>query len=156
MNDIEIVAQRQRIENLFSYASNFNADPETLSHWAKYLCVLTSGYLEKAIQHYFSEFSRIKAHPCISNYVTHNLVYFINPNIEKMLNLFDSFSKDWKDKLETFVKGERKDAIDSIVANKNNIAHGRQIGLTFSRMKTYFQKAVEVVDFLKEIIKSEI
>lgn len=156
MNDIEIFAQRQRIEYLFSCTSNFNADPETLSHWAKYLCVLTSGYLENAVQHYFSEFSKIKAHPYVSNYVTHNLEDFMNPKMAKILNLSDSFSKEWKDRLESFVEGERKDAIDSIVANKNNIAHGRQIGLTLSRMKTYFEKMVEVVDFIKELIKSEI
>lgn len=155
MNDIEIVAQRDHIKYLFSRASSFHSEPELLSHWSKYICVLTSGYLENALRHYFSEFSKNKSHPFITNYVSLKIKDFMNPNMEKILILTGSFNKDWKESLETFVNGERKDAIDSIVANRNGIAHGRHIGLTLARMKTYFDRTSEVIEFIKDQIKSE-
>lgn len=155
MNDIEIVAQREHIKNLFSRASSFTSEPELLSHWAKYICVLTSGYLENALRHYLNEFSKKKSHPYVTNYVSVKIKEFMNPNMEKILNLTGSFNKDWRDNLEKFVAGERKDAIDSIVINRHNIAHGRHIGLTLVRMKTYFERVTEVIEFIKDQIKSE-
>lgn len=153
MNNSEIHAQRQRIKYLFSCTRYFNDEPEMMSHWARYLCILASGYLENAINYYFSEFARTKSHEYVSNYVKDTLKDFMNPKMAKILALTESFSKEWKEKLESFVEGERKDAIDSIVANRNNIAHGRQIGLTVTRMKRYFDKSQEVVDFIKERVK---
>ena len=149
MNDHIILAQKQQLTSLFSCAKIFNNNSEMLSHWAKYLCVLTSGFIENSIKHYLSEYTIKKSHPYISNYVTNHLEGFQNPNMEKILNVIGAFSKDWRDVIGKYVDGERKDAIDSIVANRHNIVHGKSIGLTFVRMQKYFEKAVEVIDFIK-------
>ncbi len=156
MNEVVLVAQRQRLNYLFSKSSAFGEDPELLSHWAKYLCILVSGYLETALKHYFGEFTRYKSHPYVCNYAVANLGDFMNPKTEKILQLIGTFSRDWKEELERYVEGERKDAIDSVVANRHNIAHGRQVGLTIARMKRYFEKSVEVTDFIKRQVEKEI
>ena len=156
MNEVVLVAYRQRVNALFARSSVFDADPELLSHWAKYICVLVSGYLETALKHYFCEFSRNKSHPYICSFTMANLEDFMNPKMEKILQLTGAFSKDWKKELEAFVEGERKDAVDSIVANRNNIAHGRNVSLTLVRMKKYFEKALEVTEFIKRKVEVEL
>lgn len=145
-----IYGQKQRLENLFKQAQIFNSDPELLSHWAKYLCVLTSGFIENAVKHYLSEFSKKKAHPAVFNFATKNLNQFQNPNMEKILILIGAFSENWRNQLENFVEGERKDAVDSIVNNRHSIAHGKSIGLTIIQMKFFFHRASEVIDFIKK------
>jgi hypothetical protein len=85
-----------------------------------------------------------------------NIKDFMNPKMEKILQLSGEFCKEWKEQLEIFVEGERKDAVDSIVANRNNIAHGRSVGLTIVRMKRYYDKAVEVTNFVKQQVEAEL
>ncbi len=156
MNEVVLVAYRQRLSDLFNRSSTFIDDPELLSHWARYLCVLVSGYLEIALQHYYCEFSKSKAHPYVCSFAMANIKDFMNPKMEKILQLSGEFSKEWREKLEAFVEGERKDAVDSIVANRNNIAHGRPVGLTVVRMKRYFDRAVEVTEFVKRQVEVEL
>ncbi|MBF0553199.1 MAG: hypothetical protein HQK96_01435 [Nitrospirae bacterium] len=55
----------------------------------------------------------------------------------------------------TSVKGERKDAIDSIVANRNQIAHGEYVGLSLVLMKNYYKNASEVLEFIKKQIQKQ-
>jgi hypothetical protein len=155
MNIREIISQEQQIRSLFNPPDVFKYDTEMLSHWAKYLCVLTSGFIENAVRHYLSEFASQKSHPFVSNYVTDALNGFQNPNMERILTIIGAFSIDWRKQLEEYVEGERKDAINSIVANRHNIAHGKSVGLTFVRMKKFFDKAVEVVDFIKNKVAEQ-
>ncbi len=156
INEVVLVAYRQRLNNLFNRAPSFINDSELLSHWAKYLCVLVSGYLETALQYYYCEFSKSKAHPYVSDFAMANIKDFINPKMEKILQLSGQFSKEWKEDLEAFASGERKDAVDSIVANRNNIAHGRSVSLTITRMKRYYEKALEVTEFVKKQVEAEL
>src|ERR687895_2444231 len=54
------------------------------------------------------------------------------------------------DDLEKFlVEQGRKDAIDSIIANRHAIAHGRDSGITVARVVQYLDRCVEVIDFME-------
>jgi hypothetical protein len=46
-------------------------------------------------------------------------------------------------------QNKRKDAIDSIMANRHQIAHGKDVGITVARVKEYLEKVVEIVDFIE-------
>ena len=47
--------------------------------------------------------------------------------------------------------GERKDALDSVIANRNSIAHGESVGLTYMRINDYYKRIGEVIDFVDEM-----
>jgi len=51
--------------------------------------------------------------------------------------------------MESFVAGERKDAVDSVVANRHQIAHGQDVGLTLIRIMGYYAHVSETIDFLE-------
>jgi hypothetical protein len=47
---------------------------------------------------------------------------------------------------------QQKEALDSLLANRNSIAHGRNVGITYARVKEYYSHIKDVISLLKEII----
>ncbi len=157
MRNLEAVRYKQRLDNLFerldklfSKDSDFSGEIELQSHWARYLCILVSGFLETSVQAIYSQYAREKATPYVANYVTRKLKRFTNPKMEDILTLSGMFSKEWRDHLENATEGELKAAVDSIVANRNQIAHGVDVGISFVTIRGYYQSAVKVVDVIEK------
>lgn len=149
MKSHEINKRKQQLDHVFDQTKTVSQDPETLSHWARYLCVLVSGFLESSIRTLYGQYARTKAAPNVANYVEGQLKYFQNPKMERILELARLFSPQWEAELRTASEGEAKDAVDSIVANKNSIAHGESVGITVTRMKRYYESALRVVDTIE-------
>ena len=150
MTDIELVRGRQRLDNLFARIGALGGDIELQSHWARYLCVLVSGYLETSVRRIYSEYARTRAAENVADYVYAQLSSFQNPKMEKILELTGSFSREWADDLKVATEGEQKDAVDSIVANRHRIAHGESVGITYATMRRYYENAVRVVELIEQ------
>lgn len=143
-----IHAHRARIDATFERASQVD-DPQTQADLARFLVVLISGFLEKAIGHTFSEHAaRAGGSQRVVRYVQRRLETFQNPNAEKVLQLTADFDADWRTALESYLGDERKDHVDSVVANRNQIAHGASVGVTYRRAADYFKSVNEVVNFI--------
>lgn len=129
--------------------SGLPADPELLAHWTRYLCVLASGLLEVSIRESFSLYTSGRSEKRVSAYVDRELESFRNPNMEKIVQLMGAFDSSWGRQLKDATDGELKDAVDSIVANRNRIAHGESVGLTMSQLRTYYERACRVIDLVQ-------
>jgi len=151
MKQLEVWRRKQQLDNLFRQIARFKGDDELVAHWSRYLCVLVCGFIEIAVFEIYNEFARNKSHGFIANYVQRQLSKFQNPKMEKIVSLAGSFNGLWRDKLKEATDGELKDAVDSIVNNRNNIAHGRNSDITFGRMEEYYKKAVKVIDILENL-----
>lgn len=151
MSRAEVVRQQQQLDHLFTQIGSFSGDVELQSHWARYLCVLVSGFLETSVRAIYSSYARTKAAPYVANYVEARLKDFQNPKMGKILELTRAFSAEWEDALRTATEGEPKDAVDSIVANRHRIAHGESVGITYDRMCRYYENAVLVVQKVEEL-----
>jgi RiboL-PSP-HEPN len=149
MRNIEVHRQIQRLNNLFSLISTISDDVETQSHWAKYLCVLVSGFVETSVRSIFSCYVQTKAAPTVVNFVKISLRRFQNVNMEAILQLARSFDPTWGEELQKATEGERKDAIDSIAANRNLISHGESVGITYVRIRNYYKRVLEVMELLE-------
>lgn len=154
MRSIEVVRYKQRLDNLFDKGAGLFEDIEMQSHWARYLCILVSGFLEVAVREAYLQYSREKAAPYVVNYVDGRLEFFQNPKMSKILDLTRAFSPEWADYLKNNTSDEYKDAIDSIVANRNRLAHGEDVGLTYARMKNYYERALKVVDMIEDQVSN--
>ena len=152
MSDKEILRYQRELDDLFEKVSSLNSDPEMQSHWAKYLCVRVSGFLEVAVSTIYKKYAKNKASPFFVNYVERQLSSFQNPKMEKILNITRSFNPKWAEdiELELSKNTEIKDSIDSIVEVRNKIAHGENIGITYSKMKGYYKNALKLVNLLEE------
>lgn len=150
MRNHAVRQHKQRLDAVFEKISILTSDPEMGSHWARYLCVLVSGFLEASVRSVLHEYVKKRSSDEVVRYVEGRLRGFQNPNMQRILDLSGGFNPVWKEKLESATKGEMKLAVDSIVANKNKIAHGESVEITYSRVKSYYGNIVAQVDLLEE------
>lgn len=150
MKNREVVSYKKKLDYLFAKISSLPEDPEIYSHWASYLSILVSGFLEVSVRSIYSQYAKDKATSPVANYVEKQLSNFQNPKMEKILQVAKSFNSVWASTLETIVEGEIKDAVDSIVATRNKIAHGESVGITYIKIKAYYQCAVKLVELLEK------
>lgn len=148
MSSIEIHREKQQLIYVFQLVKNIN-DIETQSHWARYLCILVSGFLENSIKYLITDYSLNTSNEKVAKYVQSTTKNITNLNHEKIKQLLRSFSTLWCDDFEENVDESGKLALDSIVALRNNIAHGRSVGTTYSRIRSYFDKVVDIIDYLE-------
>lgn len=143
-----VPAHQARIDAVFARAVKVG-DLQLQADMARYLCVLVAGYLEQATRHILGNYTVDKAHPHIARYVERRLDKFTNANAQKLLDLIGSFNPEAGKRLEDIVDGERRDAIDSVVANRHEIAHGRDVGLTLIRISTYYHHVVDTIGMVE-------
>jgi hypothetical protein len=148
MKNKEIIRYQQRLDKLFDKIKDIQ-DIELQSHWARYLCILVSGYIETSILSIYSDYAKKKASPNVSNFVSSILDRFQNPKMNKILELVHDFNPQWEAELKNFTDGELGDSVDSIVANRHNLAHGRQnVGISYVTIKKYYQNAIKVIELI--------
>jgi hypothetical protein len=150
VNNANVSRQKQRIDDLFKRTEEAtNGDANMQAHWARYLCVLVSGFVENALKEVYSDFIRRAASKPVVDYATHKLLSLNNPNAERICQLAGSFKKEWQEELTTFMQDGAKEAVDSIMNNRNQIAHGGDVGITVVRTRDYFKMIVEVMEFIE-------
>ena len=147
--NVGILSEIQKIDYLFKKISTISDNSEMQAHWARYLCILSCGFIETSIKLVFTQYAKQKSDPKVANFVSNKLKRFANPNVERILGLAVSFSDEWHEKLSAYIIDERKDAIDSIVANRRKIAHGESVGITYAHIHSYHSRAVEVIKFIE-------
>ena len=156
MKNVEVFRQLQRLKSLIQKAVVSTPDVELQSHWAQHFCVLASGVLENALKEIYSEYVRRAASPAVSSYARSRLVQIQNPKSTVFVETTRCFDPTWAAKLEAFLQQEgRKDAIDSIMANRHQIAHGQNSGITVVRISEYLRKSEAVLDFIENQVRGE-
>lgn len=68
----------------------------------------------------------------------------------KILTVIGEFSTQWREDVESATNGRLADAVNSVVANRHLIAHGRNVGITYVRIKDYFASVLKVVELIDE------
>jgi len=129
---------------------------ETKAHWAKYVCVLVSGYIEQAVKEVLLEHSAHSAAPRVSSYVEKTWPLSKNMACSAISEILGHFDARWSESFLTWVdeKEERKKEINEIVAWRNSIAHGKESStnnVTIGSVTTKFYSACELVDFIEEL-----
>ena len=147
----EVSRLKQRLDETFERAKGIGSDLELQSDFARYLCVLVSGYIEKAVVEFIREHAREAGTPTLQRFVEHHTKNFWNPKASRIQELLGSFEPRWRKELEKFLVDERKDAVDSIVSQRNKIAHGDSVELTYNRISKYYQQAQLVIDRVEEL-----
>ena len=143
---------KQRLDATFDRVKGVQHDPELQSDFAKYLCVLVSGYIERAMVELVLEHARGKGAPTLLRFVEQRTRTFTNANASRIQELLGNFDPTWRQELEEKVLvDEWKDAVDNVVSLRNIIAHGGSVGLTYSRIGEYYQRAQYVIDQIADL-----
>lgn len=80
---LSIYSHQQRIKTAFARADLLENDSELLADFAKYSCILVSGFIEKSLAEIVLEHTRRVAAPSLQKFVEHNTSRFTNANSEK-------------------------------------------------------------------------
>lgn len=153
MANREIIRHSQKINALFAKVDTAcGNDLELRSHWARYLCVLVSGFLEVAIGELYRDFVRKSASEPVANYASKHLGSIQNPNGNKFVDVARAFKSEWgTDLLQHIEDNGIKDAIDSVMSNRHQIAHGKDTpSLTIARVKDWFDKAGKLIEYIEQ------
>lgn len=150
MKNGEISSQIQRLEALMKKAAKSTDDVELLAHWARYFCVIVAGLIENGVREIYSEYVTRTATARVASYVRSRLAAIQNPNSERLVQVTRSFDVAWATALESFMDDNgRKDAVDSIMNLRHQIAHGRNAGVSYVRVAEYLQRVIEVLEFVE-------
>ena len=82
----EVWRLKQRLDATFKRAARVGSDLELQSDFARYLCVLVSGYLERAVTALVLEHSRRKSAPSVQRFVESQTRRLNNVNSQRLKN----------------------------------------------------------------------
>ena len=142
----EVYRLRQMLDATFKRASTLRSDPEIQSDFARYLCILVSGFIEQAVAELIMEHARNHSAPTIQRFVELRIQQLTNVKTQRLQEVLGTLNPEWRQDLEQFVVDEKKDALDSIVSLRNRISHGYSVGVTFARIQKYYEQVKVVVD----------
>ncbi len=151
-----VVREKQRLDRTFSLVEHMQLDPEVMSHWARYLCILTSGFIETSVRLILQNYVTEHAGKSVADFIQSRIEQLTNLNDEKISQLLGAFDPRWRDLFQGKRSEKQKDAIDSVLANRHQIAHGRSVSLTLARMKQYYAEisnAIKIID--EECVKND-
>jgi hypothetical protein len=153
MSERRLSIEREKINRIYTLVDDFEGDDEIKSHLVKYLCILSNGHIEESLRIIYSQYVDNKSHKHVTHYVARDLDGFMNPNIEKILNLAGKFSPNWRKELDKNITDEMKKSINSIVYIKNSLAHGRNASISYMNLKKYWENTIKVLDLIEDQCK---
>lgn len=144
--------QISSLDALFMTAETIS-DEEIQAHFAKYLCVKTSGLFENYIKSQIGDFADSTSAQQISKHVKAKNKHFTNIDYRKLEGFINSFSPEWWENFEKQLNADLKSSLNSIISNRNNIAHGNTDSITFRNMKTHYKNMKRIISILDSVIK---
>ena len=156
-------AYRKKIERLLKNPVTGDLDVadsiELQSHWAKYLCVLVSGYLEQSIREIMVEYASNKSSQIITRYIDNSWPNSRNMSYGNILDILQKFESGWHEVFEKWIndKEERKGDINSLISWRNDISHGKEsntTGITIVSVKNKFNTACNLIDLIETTVNS--
>jgi hypothetical protein len=127
------------------------ADPEVSGDLARYLCVRVSGYLEQSTVIICRSHCAKNSWGMVHQFASSYLDRAPNMSSANMIGLVRRFSSQIADELEAFLAiDERGARLNALVGLRNDIAHGKQQGVSREQAWSYLDLSELVVDWLIE------
>lgn len=127
---------------------------ELRADFSRYLCVLVSGYLEQSIRNATAAYVENRAHPSVANFVIRATSRLTNLDADKIKDHLLKFEPSWQSVLDVLLADEAKDAINSVVALRNSIAHGQPADVTAVRVIRYYKQIARVISELENLLQT--
>lgn len=142
----------RRLRGNFDRLPTLPDDPEIQSHWTRYLCILTAGLLETGMKAILEEYVRRHADERVRRMFASRRERGRNPNRGEIVRTLRSFDERWGNEISEFLSGRLGDNVDSVMRNRNRIAHGGDVELGPTDMKQYFEGIVKVIEYVDGLV----
>jgi len=153
MKNAIIVSNKNSLDSLFAKVNIFTTEIELLSHWARYLCVLVNGFIEVSMREISFDYAiNSRSSKPIANFVRARIRGMQNWNMDKILITIGAFDPSLRVSVESKLGQEEKDALNSVANNKNKIAHGESVSMSFLQIKEYYGKVLRVIELIESTL----
>ena len=109
--------------------------------FSNHVVLLASGLIELSCEAALSEYARVRGDVPLSRFVSHSVSRQNSLIIEKIRLLLDKFDRNFYPKIESKTSNADRDAVDSLKAIRDKIAHGKSDGTGFSTTSQYYASA---------------
>jgi len=148
------------VENLIANITSWTNDDhssELSAHLAAYTSVIITGVLEDCIEYLISQRVCKVNDTEIRNYIRCNIDrHFRNADYSTISGLLKEFSHDYQKSFSDKIvpNGIEATALDSIIRNKNSLAHfgTSKLELTANDIEEYYQRIMPVLEAIEEIL----
>jgi hypothetical protein len=72
--------------------------------------------------------------------------------MDKILITIGAFDPSLRVSVESKLGQEEKDALNSVANNKNKIAHGESVSMSFLQIKEYYGKVLRVIELIESTL----
>lgn len=112
-------------------------DLQVQSDYAKYLVIRLSGLVEQVITEIVLAYVKSQASQPVVAHVSWRMGTFQNPGMERIRQLVGSFGRNKRDQFDSEVTEPEREALGSVMAQRNRIAHGEQSTISLSQVAEY-------------------
>lgn len=152
---MRIDSRVREIEQLFEKVNSGDPKDEQLrTQMAQYFCIRVSALVELALKEYLKANIAGAAPKHIQTFVISKTKNITNLKFNKLKTSLESFSPEWGQQLEENLTDEERDALDSLVNERNKIAHGNPTNITLRQVENYFNAVKSILSKLKVILTS--
>lgn len=144
----EIERQRKFLDELFARAEEAT-ELELRADLAKYACLRLTGFLEQSVMSLGIELVRQSSGSSTQAFALSHLEKSFNPNADALLKFVARFNKTWRDELSDILNiDEKSQDLNALVGSRNQIAHGKNQGISIQRVREYRDTVDGVIDHL--------
>jgi len=141
------------IDEAFIKAKTSTSDPQLAYMLSAYLVVFISGAYEDCIEYLFVKRAGKNNDKEIESLVKELIDrQFRNPNYDKITQLIKALNLGYVSILNSKIDTQSKTGINSIVQNKNKIAHGETSNATLNDVINYHNSATKIFEVLEDIL----
>jgi hypothetical protein len=155
MKSVYINNRMREIESAFNSSLTVSRnlqDPKISAMLAEYLTVLTCGIYEDCIEFLFGERAAASKDEQLRAFVTSAMNdRFKNPKYEKLKSLLEWFDVKYRKDFRSSIKDRTIESLDSIVDNKNSIAHGKPANITLQDFQKFHKEAIKIFPALEKV-----
>ncbi|WP_157596891.1 HEPN domain-containing protein [Streptacidiphilus rugosus] len=143
---------KKSLEDLYIRADPRSIDdPEIASDLGRYLCVRVSGFLEQATQVILREYCTRNAWGEVQSFAHSWLDRMPNLSSDAFVKLVKRFNATWANELDGLLaQEERRASLNALIGIRNDVAHGKQQGMSRQQAWEYYELAEEIIEWLME------
>lgn len=153
-----LIKRCEEIESMLGAASIWAKNDDKLgAHLAAYITILIIGVFEDCVEYLFTQRVRKTGDEQVENYVVKVISdRFKNPDHGAISGLLKEFSTNYQGQFKNEIAHDGKEAtaLESLLSNKNSLAH---IGITnlvmsIKEVEEYFRRAIPILETLENIL----
>lgn len=145
---------RSLSDKVDSYISRMNGEQDDFKKavYAKWLIMLTAGYVEKSLQSIMKSYSESRGNKKVSDFVSRQIARHLSINMDKLREVVGSFSRSWVDELDSKATISQVEAINSVKTLRDQFAHGSDNGVRWSTATGYWNEIKELMEVVNDIV----